>query len=80
MYSLLSEELEPLMKDFLFFDQLYSPMMKEHPYYINIRDEPYDRYRDLNLVWKCDLFKCEDGQKLFNNENTLLIDSDDKKV
>jgi hypothetical protein len=75
MYHLLADDLEPLTKDFLFFDQLYSPMMKDHPYYKAIRDEPYDRYRDLDLVWSCELL---DGQ--FGCSNTLLIDSDDKKV
>jgi len=52
--------------------------MKEHKYYKDILEEPYDRYRDLNLVWNCELF-VENGIQ-FGPENTLLIDSDDKKV
>lgn len=49
--------------------------MKKHPYMDQIKDETYDRYRDLNGVWADE--QCKDK---FMKHNTLLIDSDDKKV
>jgi len=80
MIELLQGELEPLRlnEEFRFFDQTYCPLMKDHKYLKDILDEPYDRYRDLNSVWNCEMFE-ENGLK-FDHTNTLLIDSDDKKV
>jgi hypothetical protein len=49
--------------------------MRDHPYLKDILDEPYDRYRDLYRVWDSTLLG-----GLYNKHNTLLIDSDDKKV
>ncbi len=49
--------------------------MKDHAVCLQFLVDPYDRYRDLNLVWENEL--CA-GR--FNKENTLLIDSDDTKV
>lgn len=40
-----------------------------------LKDEPYDRYRNLEQVWSF-----PDLQGKFDSSNTLLIDSDDKKV
>lgn len=68
-------ELQCIKNDQIVFDQRYCPEMKEHPYMDKIKDEPYDRYRDLNGVWADEV--CKDK---FMKHNTLLIDSDDKKV
>jgi len=50
--------------------------MKDHPYYTEIKKEPYDRYRDLNEVFKQKI--CQDNG--FSFHNTLIIDSDSDKV
>ena len=50
--------------------------MKDHPYYTEIKKESYDRYRDLNEVFKSEI--CIKAGFSFNN--TLLIDSDSDKV
>lgn len=84
MIELLKDELEVMRtsENFFVFDQPYSPLMKDHKYYKDILEEPYDRYRDLNTVWNCEHFINEYGADnlKFNAKNTLLIDSDDKKV
>jgi len=49
--------------------------MKEHPYMDKIKTEEWDRYKDLSLVWNHE--SCQDK---FNKHNTLLMDSDNKKI
>ena len=50
--------------------------MKDHPYYTEIKTENYDRYRDLNEVFKSKV--CTENE--FSFHNTLMIDSDSDKV
>ena len=76
MYEILTEDLMPCLNKFNVFDQSFSPLMKDHPYYTDIKTETYDRYRDLNEVFKSEM--CIKNGFSFNN--TLLIDSDSDKV
>lgn len=50
--------------------------MKDHPYYVKLMKDPWDRYRDLKIVWDDPISK----QNNFKDFNTLCIDSDDTKV
>lgn len=63
------------MRAFTIFDQEYAPLMRDHPQYDLVKEEAYDRYRDLDLVWKDPV--C---QSRFNRTNTLLVDSSNTKV
>jgi hypothetical protein len=50
--------------------------MIDHKYYTNIKTDPWDTYRDLEKVFANDFCK----KNNFNVSNTLLIDSDERKV
>ena len=50
--------------------------MRDSKYYSDLKEEPYDTYRDLQLIFD-DQFCQENG---LDANNTLLIDSDSKKV
>jgi hypothetical protein len=76
MYELLTDDLMPLLSKFNVFDQSFCPLMKDHPYYTEIKTDTYDRYRDLHEVFKSEI--CT--KKGFSFHNTLLIDSDSDKV
>jgi len=77
MTEFLQNELQPLASRFLLFDQIHSPLMREHPYYSELLRDPFDTYRDLEKVWATpDVFK----GLVFDQKNTLLIDSDSLKV
>ena len=58
------------------FDQAYCSFMKDHPYYTNLLEDPWDTYRDLEKVFADDFCK----KNNFNVVNTLLIDSSERKV
>ena len=75
MTKLLTDDLLPITQNFTVFDQTYCPLMRDHPYYKDLLVDPYDRYRNLHLVWASEICKNK-----FNETNTLLIDSDDTKV
>lgn len=76
VFQMLSQSCQQRLLDNLrIFDQEFCPLMKEHPYYTEIKDEKYDRYRNLHLVWQ---HECLAGK--YGPSNTLLIDSDNKKV
>lgn len=36
--------------------------------------------RDLEQVWDADVFKKDDGKRLYGPHNTLLLDSDESKL
>ena len=77
MHELLQGEvLEGLKTQIGIFDREYCTQMRHFKYYSEISDEPYDTFRDLQKVFD-DKF-CKDNG--FNASNTLLIDSDSKKV
>ena len=58
------------------FDQAYCSLMKDHPYYTNLQEDPWDTYRDLEKVFASDFCK----KNNFNVANTLLLDSSECKV
>lgn len=76
MLKVLVGELEALRSDFVVFDQKYNKLMKDHPYYTNLKKDNWETYRDLNLVWE-HVICVEKG---FNATNTLMIDSSEIKV
>jgi len=51
MIEILKDDLEFLSQNFTVFDQKYNRLMKDHPYYTNLKKENYDMYRDLESVW-----------------------------
>lgn len=73
--GLADNEMQPILDGSHIFDQDFCPKMYDHPYYKSLADDTYDRYRNLHLVWQHDSMLGKYGQA-----NTLLIDSDDKKV
>lgn len=54
--------------------------MKDHPYMKDLLTDPWDRYRDLDQVWKSGILQDEKGSARFAQHNTLVIDSDAVKV
>ena len=58
------------------FDREYCKEMRDLEYYDAIKEEKYDTYRDLNSIF-CDPY-CQ--KKGYTAKNTLLVDSDSKKV
>ena len=76
MLEVLVDDLNDLKSDFTVFDYKYNKLMKDHPYYSSLKKKNYDQYRDLNQVWE-DVICKEAG---FNANNTLLIDSSNRKV
>ena len=77
MLELLSDpELKEIKDKIGIFDRAYCSQMRDSKYYSDLKEEPYDTYRDLQLIFD-DQFCQENG---LNANNTLLIDSDSKKV
>ena len=77
MHELLSgEDLEGLKSRIGIFDREYCSEMRDDKYYKDLADEPYATFRDLQKVFD-DPYCKSNG---FNASNTLLIDSDSKKV
>ena len=77
MLELLSDpELDEIKDKIGIFDRDYCSQMRDSKYYSDLKEEPYDTYRDLQLIFD-DQFCQENG---LNANNTLLIDSDSKKV
>ena len=77
MHELLGvPELESLKQQIGIFDREYCSEMRDFKYYSDLADEPYATFRDLQKIFDDDFCKSNG----FNAENTLLIDSDSKKV
>lgn len=55
MLDMLKGELEPLKKDVIIFDQSFQPLMADHSYMTGLKEDPWDRYRDLNKVWQSEI-------------------------
>lgn len=78
--QLLVGKLKPLAEDPIIFDQDFCPLMKDHPYMKDLLTDPWDRYRDLEQVWKAEVLEDENKKPRFGHNNTLVIDSDAVKV
>ena len=77
MHELLSsDELSSLKAQVGIFDREYCSIMRHDKYYKDLADEPYATFRDLQKVFN-DPFCVNNG---FDATNTLMIDSDTKKV
>ena len=77
MHELLGvPELESLKQQIGIFDREYCSEMRDFKYYNDLADEPYATFRDLQKIFDDDFCKSNG----FNVSNTLLIDSDSKKV
>ena len=76
MLEVLTGELAELRNEFVVFDQKYNKLMRDHPYYSNLKTDNWDMYRDLNLVWEDGICK----EKGYNAKNTVMIDSSETKV
>jgi len=77
MLELLSDPELAAVKDKIgIFDRAYCSEMRDSKYYSELKEEPFDTYRDLQLVFN-DSFCQENG---FDGSNTLVIDSDSRKV
>ena len=77
MHELLSgDDLEGLKSKIGIFDREYCSEMRDDKYYKDLADEPYATFRDLQKVFD-DPYCKSNG---FDASNTLLIDSDSKKV
>ena len=89
--SMMRKTIVPIMHEFLhdaegkldriknligIFDREYCREMRTHKYYEPLKEENYDTYRDLHSIFQ-DPFCQQNG---FTEMNTILIDSDSRKV
>jgi len=79
MHELLHDEdgkLDAIKKKVGIFDREYCKEMSSLKYYNELKEEKFDTYRDLHAVFNDPICR----ERGFNEKNTLLVDSDSRKV
>ena len=76
MHELMNGPLAEIKKKCGIFDREYCEEMRSLKYYDSLKEEKYDTDRDLHRIFKDPIV----AEKGFTELNTLLIDSDSRKV
>jgi hypothetical protein len=74
--AILKEALPEYEKKIHIFDREFCKLMKDHKYFEKLIEDPWDTYRDLSKVHADNYCKTNN----FNLSNTLVVDSDPRKV
>ncbi len=76
LHELMNGPLNQIKKEVGIFDREYCEEMRSLKYYDSLKEEKYDTYRDLHRIFKDPFF----AGKGYSEQNTLLVDSDSRKV